>query len=84
MRRRRAVRAGELGLASLSAATLVRKDPRMTLVRSVVLALAVLLPAAWTSALASQAPPSGEVKKAKKGKKTKKGNGEKKGDKKAE
>lgn len=56
----------------------------MTLVRSVVLALAVLLPAAWTSALASQAPPSGEVKKAKKGKKTKKGNGEKKGDKKDE
>ena len=56
----------------------------MTLVRSIFLALAVLLPATWTVAKAADPAPAGEEapKKEKKAKKGKKAEGEKKEEKK--
>ena len=53
----------------------------MKLVRSIFLALAVLLPTAWTMAKAADAPAgdaAGDAKKEKKSKKSKKGEGEEK------
>jgi len=62
----------------------------MTLVRSIFLALAVMLPTAWTVAQAADPAPAGEApadakkeKKAKKGKKAEGAEGEKKADDKA-
>jgi hypothetical protein len=58
----------------------------MTLVRSIFLALAVLLPATWTVAKAADPAPAGDApageKKEKKAKKSKKAEGEKKEEKK--
>ena len=62
----------------------------MTLVRTIFLALAVMLPTAWTVAQAADPAPAGEApadakkeKKAKKGKKAEGAEGEKKADDKA-
>ena len=62
----------------------------MTLVRSIFLALAVMLPTTWTVAQAADPAPAGEApvdakkeKKAKKGKKAEGAEGEKKADDKA-
>ena len=72
-----------------SAASTQNQESPMTLVRSIFLALAVMLPTAWTVARAADAP-AGEAagdakkeKKAKKGKKAEGAEGEKKADDKA-